>query len=704
MPRATRSKKLVIAEDDADAAMQIPLPESPASGKTRFVLQEISNNVEHEPEEEVDAITVEDAELAAQLKNLKAAYKTAIGGKKVKKNKGKKKVKEQQIELVVIEDNEPAVVSSAVQEARQILGSDEGKFILLVPAMHGIILTLADEFPTTKKENNAPPSPAVRAAREQLAKAKTGQWDTAVSFPPDYTSFFPREPLRSISVANSPAYEKQSQQENTGRWMQSILSRANILSGVQDSQDGLRTVHRTGGVAQSTSSTKVVITNLEAVEKACEEKDRAMSNTQGEGEDSFVEQIITRSPAKSVSRIEDSVEALDKIEDVIEALEEATTPTLGRSPIRSPTDTMLAIVGENKAAKVVVKPFASMRVKAQDNKRDIKTLAGEEKGQKQVKKVKSSSALGDAVEVSDGKVIATKKLVKRPASLLPPKQPVRAAKPPTQSTFELPGEAVARKLKEQREARQAQRESIAAAPRVAAPKVIKSAKPPTKPTYELPGEALSRRKKEALEARLKAQEEEERKRREFKARPLRKSSVPDVVPRDTAASRARKSQVGMAEIDGVKARPPYGSLGASKRTSIVNLRRTSVMSSHPANTTAHRVPGSVGLNQATHVRRVSKASGPSMSGLSTQRTLSVAEAQQQKQRGKEVYNRGHKSQEEVEKEKREREAAAKKSRLEAAERGRQASREWAERQRAKKASEGVVLAPGFGPGGQIGLK
>jgi hypothetical protein len=93
-----------------------------------------------------------------------------------------------------------------------------------------------------------------------------------------------------------------------------------------------------------------------------------------------------------------------------------------------------------------------------------------------------------------------------------------------------------------------------------------------------------------------------------------------------------------------------------------------------------------------------------MSGFSTQRTLSVAEAQQQKQRGKEVYNRGHKSQDEVEKEKREREAAAKKSRRQAAERGRQASREWAERQRAKKAAEGVVLAPGFGPGGQIGLK
>jgi len=77
----------------------------------------------------------------------------------------------------------------------------------------------------------------------------------------------------------------------------------------------------------------------------------------------------------------------------------------------------------------------------------------------------------------------------------------------------------------------------------------------------------------------------------------------------------------------------------------------------------------------------------------------------QKQRGKEVYSRDTKALKDVGKEKREREAIAKKSREEAAERGRQASREWAEKKRAKQAAAADKgLAPGYGPGGQLGLK
>ena len=90
-------------------------------------------------------------------------------------------------------------------------------------------------------------------------------------------------------------------------------------------------------------------------------------------------------------------------------------------------------------------------------------------------------------------------------SLLPPKELVRSSKPPTQPTkYELPGEIVARKLKEQREARLAQ-ESNEDAPqpgRVVSATRVKSTKPPTKAVFELPGEALSRRKREAHEARL----------------------------------------------------------------------------------------------------------------------------------------------------------------------------------------------------------
>jgi hypothetical protein len=291
---------------------------------------------------------------------------------------------------------------------------------------------------------------------------------------------------------------------------------------------------------------------------------------------------------------------------------------------------------------------------------------------------------------------AAKTTSKRPISLLPPKEPIKSTKPPTRSNFELPGEAVARKLKEQREARLAQRESsedsFYTARAISGSKYVKSAKPPTKPAFELPGEALSRRKKEAHETRLKAQGEEERKRRDFKAKPLRKSIVPDFVPRDTVASRARQSKIGLENMDN-------GNLSVAKRGSNVGAHRPSFQKLNLANMSAHIAPKE-GLS-----RKPSTTSGPSMSGLHMQRTVSDKEVLVQRQRAKEIYNRDARLTEDMEREKQEREAAAKRARAEAAERGRQASREWAEKQRVRKLAEGDKgMSAGYGPGGQMGLK
>lgn len=167
---------------------------------------------------------------------------------------------------------------------------------------------------------------------------------------------------------------------------------------------------------------------------------------------------------------------------------------------------------------------------------------------------------------------------------------------------------------------------------------------------------------------------EDRKRREFKAKPIRTSTAP--VPRETILSRARQSKVGTVS--------PHGGNNAV------------------ANSSAPRAPG-IG---ATAQRRPStKFSGPSMSGMATQRTISSHEQSLQRHRAKEIYNRDLRATEDIEREKREREAAAKRSREEAAERGRQASREWAEKQRLKKMAEGDKgMSAGYGPGGQMGLR
>ena len=426
-------------------------------------------------------------------------------------------------------------------------------------------------------------------------------------------------------------------------------------------------------------------------------------------EDSFLEQITSRSPAKQVSRIEDSVEALDQMEEVEEALHEAAmaermvSPEKTRQkPKEQPTKHSAvgnkAVSGSKTTKQPPVKSgYASMRVKPSAPKHTsiIK------KATSMTFKPSESSEASSIRDEAQKSVPTTKTApIKRPTSLLPPREPVKSTKPVTRPTnFELPGEAIARKLKEQRERRMAQRESsedsFYTARQCSGPGV-KSTKPLTKPSFELPGEALSRKKREAHEAKLKTQEEEERKRREFKAKPVRKSIISNI--RDTVASRARQSKIGVESI-------VDGNSTISKRSSMnVGAHRPSIfeLNSMVANTSAPRAPAP----PAPLERKLStKSHGPSMSGLAMQRTVSATEVQVQRQRAKEIYNRDQRLAEDIERERREREAAAKRSREEAAERGRQASREWAEKQRAKKLAESDKgMSVGYGPGGQMGLK
>jgi hypothetical protein len=484
-------------------------------------------------------------------------------------------------------------------------------------------------------------------------------------------------------------------------------------------------------------SSFTTVTTLDDIEKTY--PDVSIQKAEEDQEDSFIEKIVMRSPAKPVSRIEDSVEELDKMEEILEALDEAAlaekfaspekqrkrAPRAQTSPSRciiSPTDKLLAAAKESRAAAATKsqtlpkkptlddKPPRKLEVQVKKAKLPAsRTTKPTTTKPLEVKKARLPTTTPRPASVAETQPAATKRpLAKRPLSLLAPKEPLKSSKPVTRpARFELPGEAIARRLKEQREARISQRASsadITAHPVVAkatAPK-IKSTKAPTKPaTFELPGEALSRKKREAHEARLKAQEEEEKRRREFKAKPLKRASiVPSVVPRETAASLARRSLAGMPDGDAAG----DGKLTVSKRASVVSAHRPSMVASSQslANASAPRahVPGAA--NQA--VRKASTY-GPSMSGLQAERKVSVEDVQAQRQRAKDIYRRDARAMEEAERERREKEDAARKAREEAAERGRQASREWAERMMRKKmAGKDEGLAGGFGPGGQLGLK
>lgn len=240
---------------------------------------------------------------------------------------------------------------------------------------------------------------------------------------------------------------------------------------------------------------------------------------------------------------------------------------------------------------------------------------------------------------------------------------VKSTKPLTVPKFQLPGEAVAQRLREQREARQAQQAEAAKA-QAAVPTRTRSTKPLTRPTFELPGEAISRRKREEREAKLKAQEEEERKRREFKARPMRSSLAPATMPRETIASRARRSQFSSEDSTN-----DQEVRRLSKRFSTTDLASSSRLQVRGRNSMAPFGEG------AARTRSTSTAVSDKRSSVSAE------EASQLRARGKEIYARDNSFSKDRERERREREALAKAARQEAAERSRAASREWAERQR-----------------------
>lgn len=721
MARMTRSKKIEIAEDNTALAIQTPLPDTPA--KQTEALAEI-----HNPMGTNKLSMDDDSSIASEVKGLKAAYKAAIGvAKRGKKNKTKAKGKQTSqsddtLLDTVAEQANHAGDSPVPESTRLLLQSREE------PAAAPIDLQIEQ------------PHPPARMTRRQVANAQAGPYNLAeliFSGPQahdrslmaqkwqdvDFVSLFgsrstgpsrisknsipTRELPHSQTVTDEYPYlaEEALAKQKAAEEEEDVNNKSEVPSAQTEAARTPQAVaygqapsggHSTPIASRSPAKTLAEVESLYG-------RDVSPAPADDAGEDSFVQQITARSPAKPVSRIEDSVEALDQLEEALDALDQAAlaermvSPEKKRQPRPMPLNDQAVIDPKtrdrnNTKIQTAKSGAATMRVKPTAPRPSV------------LKKATSMTFKPSPTELSRSSSVQLKTQskpkapIKRPISLMPPKETVKSTKPPTRPTFELPGEAIARKLKEQKEARLAQRESsedsfhTARTVSGSLPK-IKSTKPPTKPIFELPGEALSRKKREAHEARLKAQEDEDRKRREFKARPIRNSVVPDFVPRETVASRARQSKIGIENLGNDEIAP-------SKRGSNLDAHRPSLLEISRANTSAPRAKAAPPVRKTTPTTH-----GPSMSGRHLQRTVSTTDAHIQRQRAKEIYNRDAKMAEDMEREKRDREAAAKRAREEAAERGRQASREWAEKQMARKLAEGDKgMSAGYGPGGQLGLK
>ncbi|KAF5985212.1 hypothetical protein FCOIX_2189 [Fusarium coicis] len=375
----------------------------------------------------------------------------------------------------------------------------------------------------------------------------------------------------------------------------------------------------------------------------------------------------SRTGSFSVPRIEDSFEELDKLEDELEAIKAFTQPQ--RIPVlenAAPSNKHLEPPSTSKKPTVskrasVIGMSSTVRIKQTERPqlplRRSTSLVFRDKKQ------------DDADSTPDLKPQTARGKLANSHSA-PLKVPVKSTKPPTVPKFELPGEAVSRRLKEQREARRAQQAEAQKA--YAPPPRPKSSKPLTKPNFELPGEAISRRKREEREARLKAQEEEEQKKREFKARPVRHSLMPGSIPRETITSLARQGKLPQDDV--------------TKTSASTKAKRMSMQGPRPPTLSEAPISQSRGrLSTATSREDLSRATSTSTgSGGGKRTTLTAEEAYQLRLRGKEIFQRDNTSfTRDRERERREREEATRLAREQAAERSRIASREWAEKKRRK---------------------
>ncbi|KAI1083885.1 hypothetical protein F5B20DRAFT_525858 [Whalleya microplaca] len=410
-----------------------------------------------------------------------------------------------------------------------------------------------------------------------------------------------------------------------------------------------------------------------------------------ENEDSFLEVITARSPAISVARIEDSVDALDELEEQLEAFDEAAhfrrlmsppaAEPAGKAPARS-----LSV--RSSGARRAVTPQPKRSTPPKSGSASVRGQTTSEPRRPTVRKSASMVFLDVPKFKTEDKPVAQpapkRSTVRSVASLQPPKQPARSTRQPTVPSFKLPGDAVAQQLKEKREARlaaQAAAAESATRPTAASLRRANSARAPTRPTFELPGEAISRRKREEREARLKAQEEEERKRREFKARPIRSGAASSTLPRDTVASRARQNKALFAENSGQKVSPSQNR--PVPRTLTTNSRSPLSKTNNQWPSRGRELEPEPWGTQTSHT-----TSSTARSISSKRSNMSTDEVQQQRVRGSEIYHRDNSWVNDREREKREREALAKLAREEAAERSRQQSREWAAKQARKRMTVG----------------
>jgi hypothetical protein len=221
----------------------------------------------------------------------------------------------------------------------------------------------------------------------------------------------------------------------------------------------------------------------------------------------------SRNPSRSPMRLEDSIGAIDALEEALDKVGQAIHlsdhTTDEKSTRKAHFDDVVRTATPNKrpqpsgvaTSKVSRVPGAIRSLKPPTM--PVRTSLARSTSVRAAPKDRKGSG-----EVAD--YLASKR---RPISMSFPTPPLppRSSKQPTKPNFQLPGEAVAAKLKAQKEER-LRREAegeVVEQPAISGPPRPKSTKPPTVSTFQLPGEVVAAKLKAQKEERLRREAEGE---------------------------------------------------------------------------------------------------------------------------------------------------------------------------------------------------
>ncbi len=390
------------------------------------------------------------------------------------------------------------------------------------------------------------------------------------------------------------------------------------------------------------------------------------------GDDPFVAQIQTSSPAKPITRIEDSVEAIDAFEEEIEKIGELI-PAMDDNTQLPTGNTDQG----NAAGNISDEPTHASGRKPSNDSKPVVPQNNEAKAMRKETKSKPRQTLTSRSAQPATRRPTADAAVSRTSSV---RTPASSKHSPRLGASKNPATTRVRVS------------SLQKAPFQPA----KSSKPPTRATFELPGEAISRKLKEQQEERLKKEVEEGAQKKTFKARPVRLSHAPVVKPTATSKARMSLAKADSSDAKAVKNQAPkikpiapresMATADGNKRLSTLSVAKRAPTPS--ANSSARGIRGP-SLTASIPSRTASLASRASLNAGPTRATNAPSTGSvRQTSRGKEVFGRTKAELEAREKERKEKEEAARKARAEASERGRLASRMWAEKQKAKKMGAG----------------